>query len=121
MKNFNHLKLTKFISNIFLQSGSNEEESFSIADHLVDSNLVGHDSHGVIRVSKYIQWLNDGNIKLNQSIKIIKEDNNFLHIDGNFGYGQPIAKQSFNLGVKKAKKNGHCILALKNLGHIGRV
>lgn len=121
MKNFNNLKLTKLISNIFLQSGSNKDESFSIADHLVDSNLVGHDSHGVIRVSKYIQWLNEGNIKLNQSIKIIKEDNNFLHIDGNFGYGQAIAKQSFDLGIKKAKKNGHCIMALKNLGHIGRV
>ena len=121
MKYFNHRKLIEFISEIFFQAGSNKEESHSIADHLVDSNLVGHDSHGVIRVSKYIQWLNNGNIELNQSIKIIKENNNFLHIDGNFGYGQPIAKQAFDIGIKKAKENGHCILALKNLGHIGRV
>ena len=56
---------------IFQKTGSNNQESFAIADHLVDSNLVGHDSHGVIRVSKYIEWLNKGNIKINQSINII--------------------------------------------------
>ena len=121
MQNYDHTKLIKFVSDIFLNSGSNKDESFILADHLVDSNLVGHDSHGIIRVSKYIEWLNAGNIKPNQSIHIIKEENNFLHIEGNFGYGQTIAKQSFDLGIKKAKENGHCILALKNLCHIGRV
>jgi|TARA_B100001964_G_C14262052_1_gene616239 uncharacterized oxidoreductase len=121
MKNYNPKKFTQFVTKIFQKTGSNNQESFAIADHLVDSNLVGHDSHGVIRVSKYIEWLNKGNIKINQSINIIKEENNFVHIDGNFGYGQPIAKQSFDLGIKKAKENGHCLLAIKNLGHIGRV
>ena len=121
MKNYDHKKLIHFISQIFSNSGSDSEESNIVSGHLVDSNLVGHDSHGIIRVSKYIEWLKKGNVKLNQSINIIKEENNFLHIDGNFGYGQKIAKQSFDLGIKKAKENGHCILAIKNLGHIGRV
>jgi len=121
MKKYNHTKLINFISDIFSHAGSNKNESIIIADHLVDSNLVGHDSHGVIRVSKYIEWLQKGNIKVNQKINLVNETNNFLHIDGNFGYGQSIAKQSFELGIKKAKDHGHCILAIKNLGHIGRV
>ena len=85
MQNYNHKKLEEFVSKIFVHSGSNEQESKIVGDHLVDSNLVGHDSHGVIRVSKYIEWLNQGNIKLNQSINILKEEDHFLHIDGNFG------------------------------------
>ena len=121
MQNYNHKKLEEFVSKIFVHSGSNEQESKIVGDHLVDSNLVGHDSHGVIRVSKYIEWLNQGNIKLNQSINILKEEDHFLHIDGNFGYGQSIAKYSFDIAIKKAKEKGHCILAMKNLGHIGRL
>ena len=74
MQNYNHKKLEEFVSKIFVHSGSNEQESKIVGDHLVDSNLVGHDSHGVIRVSKYIEWLNQGNIKLNQSINILKEE-----------------------------------------------
>jgi uncharacterized oxidoreductase len=27
-----------------------------VGDHLVDANLAGHDSHGVIRVAKYLDW-----------------------------------------------------------------
>ena len=121
MNNYNPKKLEKFVADIFLHSGSNERESKIVGDHLVDSNLVGHDSHGVIRVSKYIEWLNQDKIKLNQSINILKEEDHFLHIDGNFGYGQPIAKYSLDIAIKKAKEKGHCILAMKNLGHIGRV
>ena len=119
MKKYISKKLVKFVSKIFELAGSNNEESYIIADHLVDSNLVGHDSHGVIRVPLYMEWFDSGNINLNQRISILKEQDTFVHIDGNFGYGQSIAMQSFNLGIDKAKKNGLCILALKNLGHIG--
>ena len=121
MKKYISKKLVKFVSKIFELAGSNNEESYIIADHLVDSNLVGHDSHGVIRVPLYMEWFDSGNINLNQRISILKEQETFVHIDGNFGYGQSIAMQSFNLGIDKAKKNGLCILALKNLGHIGRL
>ena len=115
MKKFNFSKLKKIISEIFLQSGSNVEESEIIANHLVEANLKGHDSHGVIRVKQYIELIKKGDIKLNQRINIIKEEDSFIHVDGNQGHGQSIIKQTMDLGIGKTKKNGHCILALKNL------
>ena len=121
MKKYNSKNLVKFVSKIFEHAGSDNEESYIIADHLVDSNLVGHDSHGVIRVPLYMEWFDNGNINLNQKINIVKEQDTFVHIYVNSGYGQSIAMQSFNLGIDKAKKNGLCILALKNPGHIGRL
>ena len=121
MQKYNSKNLVKFVSKIFEHAGSDNEESFIVADHLVDSNLVGHDSHGVIRVPQYLEWFDNGNINLNQKINIVKEQDTFVHIEGNSGYGQSIAMQSFNLGIDKAKKNGLCILALKNPGHIGRL
>ena len=121
MQKYNSKNLVKFVSKIFEHAGSDKEESFIVADHLVDSNLVGHDSHGVIRVPQYLEWFDNGNINLNQKINIVKEQDTFVHIEGNSGYGQSIAMQSFNLGIDKAKKNGLCILALKNPGHIGRL
>ena len=51
MNNYNPKELEKFVADIFLHSGSHQEESRILGDHLVDSNLVGHDSHGVIRVA----------------------------------------------------------------------
>ena len=40
MKKYISKKLVKFVSKIFEHAGSNYEESFIVADHLVDSNLV---------------------------------------------------------------------------------
>jgi uncharacterized oxidoreductase len=52
--------LNTLIRSIFTAAGSQAGEAEAIADHLVDSNLAGHDSHGVIRVRKYIEWARAG-------------------------------------------------------------
>jgi uncharacterized oxidoreductase len=43
-------KLVKLVTAIMQGGGSNATEAATVARRLVDSNLVGHDSHGVIRV-----------------------------------------------------------------------
>ena len=42
--------LCDFVADIFAHAGCAPPEPRIIADRLVASNLVGHDSHGVIRV-----------------------------------------------------------------------
>ena len=42
-----------------------------VARRLVDSNLVGHDSHGVLRVTKYLEWVRDGTLKPNTSPTVV--------------------------------------------------
>src|SRR5262249_38916020 len=54
--NLRHDRLTKLTTAIFQAAGCTAEEAERIAVHLVEANLVGHDSHGVIRVATYVQW-----------------------------------------------------------------
>ena len=60
--------LCRLVSEIFVQSGCSSEESDRIARHLASANLTGHDSHGVIRVPRYVNWLSGGNLNADQSI-----------------------------------------------------
>jgi LDH2 family malate/lactate/ureidoglycolate dehydrogenase len=46
-------ELRDFVARAFVHAGSSEPEARIVGDHLVDANLAGHDSHGVIRVAKY--------------------------------------------------------------------
>ena len=39
---------------VFAKAGSSTHEADMIAKRLVDSNLMGHDSHGVVRVTSYM-------------------------------------------------------------------
>ena len=52
--------LRAFIAAIFPAAGCAADEAGRIARYLLSANLAGHDSHGVIRAPRYVQWLRRG-------------------------------------------------------------
>jgi uncharacterized oxidoreductase len=113
--------LTPVVASIFASAGSDTAEAASLAEHLVDSNLVGHESHGVIRVAKYLDWLRRGLVRANRHAHVVEERGAVLIIDGDLGYGQIIAKEAMALGIARARSQGIAIVAIRNTGHLGRI
>lgn len=114
-------RLAALTAAIFSNVGSSEEESETIARHLVEANLVGHDSHGVIRVSAYVRWVEEGNLVPNQSISVIFENDAVAVVDGNFGFGQVLGEQAVALGIEKCRNSALSMVGLRNTGHVGRL
>jgi uncharacterized oxidoreductase len=110
-----------FTAEIFVAAGCSAEEGARIGQRLVMANLTGHDSHGVIRVPRYLQWMRDGTLVPGQTIEIVTESESFAVVDGRHGFGQSVGTQAVELGIAKAKKNGVAIVALRNAGHLGRI
>ncbi len=113
--------LTSFIADIFKAAGCDAEESARIGHHLVSANLTGHDSHGVIRTPRYVQWLREGKVKAGQKLTIVTETPTHALVDGNYGFGQTIGELAVDLGISKAKAAGLSVIALRHAGHIGRI
>jgi len=113
--------LRQLVSAIFAANGSDASESAAIGDHLVEANLAGHDSHGVIRTPIYISWLRDEKVFANRQLKILHDTDALALADGQLGYGQSIGKQAVELGLEKCRKHGAAAIALKNSGHLGRI
>ncbi|MDP6953969.1 MAG: Ldh family oxidoreductase, partial [Alphaproteobacteria bacterium] len=116
-----HDKLAALTAAIFRHAGSSDDEADTIARHLVEANLVGHDSHGVIRVPAYVQWVQDGKLVPNQKISVVFENDSMAVLDGNFGFGQSIGEQAVDYGIEKCRKSGLSLVGLRNAGHVGRV
>ena len=95
--------------------------SRGIAHYLVESNLVGHDSHGVIRIATYIKWLGEGKVLANRSLEVVLESDCLAVVDGGFGFGQTIGEAATKLGIAKTQKAGVAAIALRNCGHLGRI
>ncbi|HHZ89360.1 TPA: hypothetical protein EYN65_02190 [Candidatus Poribacteria bacterium] len=55
-----HKVLRKFIYNLYIGAGGVEEDAQIVSNHLVDANLTGHDSHGVINAIGYANAMKDG-------------------------------------------------------------
>src|SRR5438552_2949471 len=115
-----HAPLKELVKSIFATAGCLPPEAERIAHYLVEANLVGHDSHGVIRVPPYVKWLREGKVLANQSLKVMFETDVFAVLDGQFGFGQTIGEQAMRLGIAKAERGGVAVVALRNCGHLGR-
>ncbi len=113
--------LQDLITAIFVAAGCEPREAAVVADHLVQANLTGHDSHGVIRTPIYVKWLQEGNVLANQRLAVIFENDSVAVVDGQMGLGQSIAEQAMTLGIAKSQKNGVAVISIRNCGHVGRV
>ena len=113
--------LRSYVAEVFKAAECDTEEAQRIALHLVSANLAGHDSHGVIRVPRYVQWLRDGRVRAGQQPTVLMESATHAVVDGNRGFGQTIGPITVDLGIQKARTAGMAVIALRNSGHIGRV
>lgn len=114
-------KLVDLVSAIMGGGGSHAAEARTIARRLVDSNLVGHDSHGVIRVGKYLEWAQQGWLRPNVGPTVVFENDALAIVDGNRGFGQVIGEFATSLGIRKAAAQGIAFTGLRNCGHLGRL
>lgn len=113
--------LRNLTSKIFVAAGCEKEEAERIASHLVDANLVGHESHGVIRIKTYVEWLQAGLVLPNQTVDIVLQNEVLAVVDGKSGFGQSIGEQAVQLGIDKCRKFGVSVIALRDSGHLGRI
>jgi len=121
MKTVAAAALTRVVAAIMEGGGSHADEAATIARRLVDSNLVGHDSHGVLRVPKYLEWVRAGWLRPNQAPTVVFDSDALAIVDGNRGFGQVVGEHATQLGIAKAAKTGVAMIGLRNCGHLGRL
>ena len=86
-------RLKRLITRVFAAAGCRGHEAERIGHYLVESNLVGHDSHGVIRVPFYVRWLKEGKVLANQSLQVVFENDVLAVTDGRQGFGQVMGEE----------------------------
>ena len=114
-------QLRTFAFELFTAAGSNVREAGEIADHLVNANLAGHDSHGVGMIPAYFHHLAAGHVKPNQAPERFGGTGAFASFDGKMGYGQPATNRVMEAAAEIAREHGVAVVTLRNAQHIGRV
>lgn len=113
--------LRAFVVRIFVGAGVTPEIAERTAIHLVDSNLAGVDSHGVMRIPDYIGFVFDGRMARDNQIEVIREKGAMILLDAHFTFGQFAAWHGAGLAIEKARQSGIGIVSARNSAHIGRL
>ena len=113
--------LTGAVAALFAAKGCNDQEAADIATSLVGANLTGHDSHGVVRVPRYLAWMDEDVLRPNRALEVVVDGGAFVTADAGQGFGQTMGRRIVDLGVARAREHGVAVTALRRSGHIGRI
>lgn len=114
-------RLRRLTSAILKSGGSEAPEADLVAEHLVQANLAGHDSHGVGMIPAYVRHLQAGLVVPNTRAKLVKDDGATLMFDGGRGYGRCVAGEAMAAAIARCRQTGVVAMTLANAHHIGRV
>jgi uncharacterized oxidoreductase len=117
-----HAELLKRVgSQIFAAAGATVHEAQIVSDSLVEANLAGHDSHGILRIPEYVGWMELKRVTIGAHLRIVQEADSFAVVDGGWGFGQVVGREAMELAITKAEQAGVGTVSANRCCHIGRV
>lgn len=108
----------KKIKFIFLKLGLKEKDAQLMANALLDAEISGMESHGLMRLKPYVNGLQQKKINANPNIKITVHDS-IIKVDGDNGLGQVVTSVAVDKCLEMAKKYGISAAAVTRSNHFG--
>jgi len=90
-----------------------------IADSMVEADLRGVGTHGVLRLPGYARMLREGNMNPQPSIKVIQESNSTAVLDVDNAVGNLAAARAMELAISKARDASIGVITVRNSTHCG--
>ncbi|HWG14335.1 MAG TPA: Ldh family oxidoreductase [Streptosporangiaceae bacterium] len=118
---FGQKDLEAFTTAALVALGAPPATASQVATSLVLSNLVGHDSHGFIRLVQYSGWVTDGQIRPAAQPEVSQRQHAIAVIDGNWGFGQSAARLAVDVVSEAAAGNGVAAVTIRDCNHVGRL
>ncbi|NIM44987.1 MAG: Ldh family oxidoreductase [Nitrososphaeria archaeon] len=101
--------------------GAPSDEAKIVSDLMVEANLCGVDSHGVVRLVPYVKSIQKGHIKPGVKVEVVRETLGTALLNGNWGFGQVIGTRAMEIAIHKAENNGIGSVTVFNCNHVGRL
>jgi LDH2 family malate/lactate/ureidoglycolate dehydrogenase len=111
--------LTHFCEQVFLRLGVPPEQADSIARNLVQADLEGVASHGVVRLPIYAERLRAGVVNPQPNVRITRETATTAVVDGDNGMGQWVGVRSMQWAIEKARAGACAFVSVRNSNHYG--
>ena len=111
-------KARRLSTDALIRAGMDGHEAGIIADILIEAEMRGRPTHGLIRLPRIVSGAEE---QAGARVQVVREDGNYALVDGGGKFGYAVAHHAMKLAIKKAKENGLAMVGVKNSGHSGMV
>jgi uncharacterized oxidoreductase len=121
MLQFSHPRLQEFVARLFVAAGASADEARVVAGSLVESNLRGYDSHGVLLARWYLGQIKNRELVPGAPFTVLADPPAFVAADGGLGFGQVQCARLVDCVSAKAREHGSATGTMRRSGHAGRL
>ncbi len=111
--------LYSFIVDLTAKTSLRKSDAGILAESLIDADLKGIRSHGLIRLPVYIRRIESGVIEIAKEVKAVREKGAVKILNANHGLGQVAGVRGMEMAMSIAKKFGVGICGIFNSNHFG--
>jgi L-2-hydroxycarboxylate dehydrogenase (NAD+) len=112
-------RLATFIARAFVAAGLPVADAATLARLMVEADLRGSDTHGVIRLPLYVRRIRAGGVNINPNIRVVSDRPSTALIDGDNGMGHLVMRRAAELAIEKAKATGMGWVGARMSNHAG--
>jgi LDH2 family malate/lactate/ureidoglycolate dehydrogenase len=113
--------LKRFAAEIFLAAGMDGAHAGAVAEVLVWSNLRANDGHGVQRIARYMELIDEGSLNPRPRLSIRRETAAALLIDADKGPGPVAMCFAADAAVRKAREVGVGLALVRRTTHTAAI
>ena len=106
---------------MFTAAGAGAYQALATAQSLVTSSLMGHDSHGVIRIPEYLGFVADGSIVVDAPLAVLRTGPTTAVVDCGHGFGPVGAEKAIREGIEIARGQRTACVITRRCNHVGRL
>jgi LDH2 family malate/lactate/ureidoglycolate dehydrogenase len=114
-------ELRALAGRVLVGAGTAEPDAEVVAGSLVESNLLGHDSHGVRRLPAYLDAVRAGRIDPRAVPEAEATRPGAVVVHGHRAFGQLAATRAVRELVGTAGGHGSGVAAIRDCNHVGRL
>ncbi|HEY3111135.1 MAG TPA: Ldh family oxidoreductase [Chloroflexota bacterium] len=114
-------RLRKVATALFRAVGTPDDVTGTVVDILIESNLAGHDSHGVQLIPGYMKGAQEGRTVASARPTIVEETATTALVSGHWGWGQMTAAYGTEVAIRKARESKIAAVGLVECNHVGRL
>src|SRR5258707_11569759 len=89
---------------LFIAAGAKPGDAAATVASLITSSLMGHDSHGVLRIPEYLTQMVEGKILADAVISVERTEPSTAIVDCGRGFGPVGAHRAMEEGIAIAKQ-----------------
>ncbi|MAU22378.1 MAG: lactate dehydrogenase [Martelella sp.] len=113
--------LRRYATDLFTAAGLSAQAAGRVSDALIEADLSGRGSHGMLQADRYIERLIAGAMSIADAPQVVSRSHGAIVLDADGMEGHLVAEDAMMLAIETARETGIAAVAVRRAQHMGVV